>query len=141
MTVINTVTYVNECKIYQVDKLLQHFPLKGPQKCTPNWDFWFENTYISGNPATNLFGDAVQILCADDELSMIRQTGPVYDEGVVVPDVPPHVFDAVLQLGVVVVPGYRVRSQGVDPARELGALESMLRISFGRNLRNKSQKG
>ena len=52
-----------------------------------------------------LLGDAVMILGVDDELPAVVNLASVDDEGVVVPDVPLHVLDALSELHVVVIPG------------------------------------
>ena len=69
-----------------------------------------------------LLSDTVMVLGVDDELSAVVNLASVDDEGVVVPDVPLHVLDALPELDVVVIPGDAAVGQGDDPAGESSAL-------------------
>ena len=65
-----------------------------------------------------LLSDTVMILGVDDELSTVVDLASVDDKGVVVPDVPLHVLDALPELDIVVIPGDAAVGQRDYPTGE-----------------------
>ena len=94
---------------------------------------WFDIRGRGLNIKENWFlGNAIVILCPDNEFSPVGNLGAVDDEGVVVADILFHELDALFELDVVVIPGDGACRQADNAAGESGAMtfQSKCRLGF-----------